>query len=224
MNFFNKLEFLMARDGIKNLKVLSERSGIPYTTLKGFYSRGVESVKLSTVEKLKIFFDTSLDYLMNEDIADPHHKAGEPNRRMPQPHHPTRQVPLVGRIAARQPAAAIEYVEDWLLVDERDDVDFALRVKGDSMTGVGIYDGDIIYVRSQPTVNNGEIAVITIDDGHPEATEATCKRFYQYGKTVLLRPESHNLTHKEREITLGKGTNIQVQGKVIFLKSHIEGR
>ena len=88
-----------------------------------------------------------------------------------------KQVPLLGRIAAGQPTWAEEYIEEWLVVDEYDDVDFALRVQGDSMTGVGIYDGDIIYIRKQSTVNNGEIAVVLIHDGFPDSAEATCKKF-----------------------------------------------
>ena len=135
-----------------------------------------------------------------------------------------KRIPLLGKIAAGQPIAAVEHAEDWLMVDEHDDVDFALRVQGDSMTGVGIYDRDIIYVRKQAKVENGEIAVVLVDDGFPDSTEATCKRFYQYGKTVVLRPDSHSPLHKDREITLGKGINVHVQGKVIFLKSYIEGR
>ena len=70
MNFFEKLEYLMYRDGIKNLKVMSEKSGIPYTTLKGLYTRGVENIKLTTLHKLSRFFDTTLDYLMNDEITD----------------------------------------------------------------------------------------------------------------------------------------------------------
>ena len=64
-------------------------------------------------------------------------------------------------------------------------VDIALRVDGDSMTGVGIYNGGIVYVRKQPTVSNGEIAVVIIDDGHPDSLEGTVKRFYRFNKTVL---------------------------------------
>ncbi|MCL2197287.1 MAG: helix-turn-helix domain-containing protein [Defluviitaleaceae bacterium] len=135
-----------------------------------------------------------------------------------------KKIPLVGQTAAGWPISAEEHIEDWVIADEGDNVDYALRVKGDSMTGVGIYDGDLIFVRKQPTVNNGEIAVVIIDDGHPDTSEATCKRFYQYGKTVLLRPESHNPSHKEQEIILGKGINVRVHGKVIFLKGRIEGR
>ncbi len=137
---------------------------------------------------------------------------------------PTKQIPLLGEIAAGSPIFAEENIEEYLTVDADDDGTFALRVQGDSMTGVGIYDGDIIYVREQPTVNNGEIAVVLIHDGFPESSEATVKRFYQYGKTVVLRPESHNPEHKDREITLGKDWHVSIQGKVIFTKGFIEGR
>lgn len=135
-----------------------------------------------------------------------------------------KQIPLVGPVAAGQPITAVVDAEEWLTVDEHDRVDFALRVKGDSMTAVGIFDGDIIYVRQQPIVNNGEIAAVQIDDGHIDSAEVTCKRFFQIGKNVILQPESHNPANKTREIKLGGDLNVSVLGKVIFLKSNIEGR
>ena len=60
--------------------------------------------------------------------------------------------------------------------------DFALRCKGDSMIDAHIYDGDIVYIRKQPIVDNGEIAAVIIDD------EATLKRFYREGNKVTLMP------------------------------------
>jgi len=71
MNLLDKLEFLMKEKGIKNLNVLSDLSGIPYTTLKGFYTKGTDNIKLSTLEKIKNYFDVALDYLLDDEITDP---------------------------------------------------------------------------------------------------------------------------------------------------------
>ena len=108
---------------------------------------------------------------------------------------------------------AEENIEYYVLVDDRDSVDFALKVRGDSMINARIYDGDLIFVRKQPIVENGEIAIVLVED------EATCKRFYQYGKTVVLRPENSNY----KEMVYGKSdkARIEVLGKVIFLKSYL---
>lgn len=69
MNFLEKLDFLMKKNDI-NKNVLSKESGIPYTTIDGFYKKGYENVKLSTIKKLAQYFDTTLDYLMKDEISD----------------------------------------------------------------------------------------------------------------------------------------------------------
>ena len=87
---------------------------------------------------------------------------------------PDNSVPLVGTIAAGKPILAEENVEDHInlprsLFPNTNDR-FALRVEGDSMTGAGIFDGDIAVIRKQTTAQEGEIAAIRLDD------EATLKR------------------------------------------------
>ncbi|WP_312071860.1 helix-turn-helix transcriptional regulator [Anaerotignum propionicum] len=69
MNFLDKLDSLMNKNGI-NKNILSKESGIPYTTIDGFYKKGYENVKLSTIKKLAEYFDTTLDYLMKDEITD----------------------------------------------------------------------------------------------------------------------------------------------------------
>jgi len=193
---------------------LAHLSGVPKSTIDKITSGNTSDPKLETIR--------AITGALGRTINDLDEKA--PGTSSLNMYISTKKVPLVGNVAAGQPIDALENVEDWLTVDEHENVDFALRVKGDSMAGVGIYDGDIVYVQSQPTVNNGEIAVVTTDNGFPDESRATVKRFYQYGKTVLLRPESHNPEYKDQEIELGKGVNVHIQGKVIFLKRHIEGR
>lgn len=69
MSFLTKLDRLMQARGI-NKNQLSKESGIPYTTIDGFYKKGTDNVKLSTLKKLSSFFDCSLDYLADDDIPD----------------------------------------------------------------------------------------------------------------------------------------------------------
>jgi len=71
MNFLDKLEFLMKEKSIKNLNVLSDLSGIPYTTLKEIYTKGTDDIKLVTLEKIKNYFDVTLDYLLDDEITNP---------------------------------------------------------------------------------------------------------------------------------------------------------
>ena len=69
LTFLEKLDALMAEQNL-NKSTLSSASGIPYTTIDGFYKKGFENVKLSTIQKLAKYFDTTLDYFMREDVED----------------------------------------------------------------------------------------------------------------------------------------------------------
>lgn len=70
MNFLDKLENEMKLAGIKNLHELSVKSKIPYSTLRGFYTKGFENVKLQTLIALKNFFGCTLDYLCDDNVSE----------------------------------------------------------------------------------------------------------------------------------------------------------
>ncbi len=69
MNFLEKLDYLMEKEKI-NKNILSKNSGIPYTTIDGFYKKGYQNTKLSTVQKIANYFNVSLDYLIFDEITD----------------------------------------------------------------------------------------------------------------------------------------------------------
>lgn len=99
-------------------------------------------------------------------------------------------VPLVGQVAAGQPILAIEQIEEYIpyagYMGNNKDL-FALRVKGESMINVGIFDGDIIFVESTPVAKNREIVVALIED------EATVKTFYKEKGHFRLQPENDTM-------------------------------
>jgi len=98
----------------------------------------------------------------------------------------SRNIPLVGRIAAGKPLLAVENIDKNVILD-RDfcrGANFMLRVKGDSMINAGIRDGDYVLVKQQPSAENGEIVVALVDD------EATVKRFFRQKDRITLRPEN----------------------------------
>ena len=169
------------------------------------YCTGDIAPKLTTVNVIADLYEVNPVWLMGNTFADKHIDSYEKPK--------TKTIPVVGKVAAGTPILAEENIEYYVLVDDRDSVDFALKVRGDSMINARIYDGDLIFVRKQPIVENGEIAIVLVED------EATCKRFYQYGKTVVLRPENSNY----KEMVYGKSdkARIEVLGKVIFLKSYL---
>lgn len=97
-------------------------------------------------------------------------------------------MPIIGRVAAGVPITAQENVEGEFVLPAsfapRASDAFMLRVKGDSMVGAAILDGDLILVRPQPSAENGEIVVAMVDD------EATVKRFYKEDGRIRLQPEN----------------------------------
>jgi repressor LexA len=100
-------------------------------------------------------------------------------------------VPLVGRIAAGAPILAEENVEEYLTVPvgfANDAEHFALRVAGDSMIGAGIFDGDVVVVRSQGTAEEGDIVAALMPG--PAEDEATVKRWHRDGDRIILVPEN----------------------------------
>ena len=97
--------------------------------------------------------------------------------------HRADRIPVVGVVTAGVPILAVENIEGYLPWDGEAGC-FALRVRGDSMIGAGILDGDRVVVRSQPTADNGEIVVALLGDS------ATVKRFRKDGNQFCLLPEN----------------------------------
>ena len=100
------------------------------------------------------------------------------------------EIPVLGTVAAGKPILAEENKDGFIrlprsMVKKNRDY-FALRVKGDSMTGVGIMEGDLAVIEQQNLVQNGEIAVVMLEDS------VTLKTFYQENASIRLQPENAN--------------------------------
>ena len=100
----------------------------------------------------------------------------------------TRQVPRLGAIACGEPILTEQNIEGYDLVPNYVKCDFTLVCKGKSMTGARIYDGDVVCIRQQPEVENGQIAAVLINDGEHEG--ATLKRVRYTGGGIALMPEN----------------------------------
>lgn len=99
-----------------------------------------------------------------------------------------KRIPILGRIACGRPILAQENIEGYTYTDLNGGAEyFALRVSGDSMNAARINEGDIVIVRQQDTVDNGQIAVVMVGD-----EDATLKRWRQDGRTITLSPQSTN--------------------------------
>ncbi|MBT4483171.1 MAG: transcriptional repressor LexA [Candidatus Latescibacteria bacterium] len=120
-------------------------------------------------------------------------------------------VPIIGKVAAGEPIFAAENIEGMLAIDDSflpTKKVFALKVKGDSMTGAGILEGDYVLARRQHTVDPGEIAVFIVGD------EITVKRYDTDGDKLMLIPE--NEAYETRYIKKN-AHDVQIAGKIVGL-------
>ena len=116
-------------------------------------------------------------------------------------------VPIVGSVAAGQPLLAVESIESYFPIPAEympNEETFMLKVKGDSMINVGIYNGDKVLVMKQKTANNGDIVVALVEDS------ATVKTFYKETDHIRLQPENDNMD----AIIVN---DVEILGKVIGL-------
>ena len=125
----------------------------------------------------------------------------------------TKKIPLLGDIACGKPIICSQQYD--LYIDVADDInaDFCVRAKGNSMINARIFDGDIVFCHSQPTVENGEIAVVIIDN------EATLKRFYKYENSIELRAE--NPLEAPRNFSREEAEDIRILGKAVAFQSYV---
>lgn len=193
----------------KNLKYLRLKSGFSqdyiaeklgyksYTTIQKWESGTTEPplVALSSLAKL---YGYTLHELYTTDLTG----NGESEN--------FKTVPVIGTIAAGTPLLATENITDRYIIDQRIQADFCLEVKGESMIEAGIKDGDFVFIKKQSCVDNGDIAVILIDE------EATLKRFYRQDGVIILKPENSKFQpqiYKEKDfkqvIVLGKAVMVQ---------------
>ena len=125
---------------------------------------------------------------------------------------PIVEVPVVGKVAAGEPLLATQNIERTISISGdmvRTEEPFALRIKGDSMIGAGILEGDYVIVKQQQNADQGDIVVALIGE------EATVKRFYKASDHVRLQPENPSM----KPIIV---KDVTIMGKVIGLFREIQ--
>ena len=182
---------------------LAQRMGYKTRSSITKIETGKADIPQSKVKAFARALHTTTAYLMGDDDARearPSIPAGfEPLPEMA-------MVPLVGTIACGTPILAEQNVEARIGVPAAWRADFALTCKGDSMAPRYL-NGDIVCIRCQPQVENGQIAAVLIGE------EATLKRFYQNGDTVTLQAENpvySPLVYRGEELN-----EIRIEGKVV---------
>lgn len=175
------------------------------------YLTGKFEPKQNNIYKIATALNVSEAWLMGHDVP-----MERSNYQLTVPNVfpiETKKLPLLGTIAAGQPIMATESFDAYVECGTNIHADFCLRVKGDSMINARIYDGDIVFVKSQPDVLDGEIAAVLIDD------EATLKRVYKMNGFVQLQAE--NPKYKPMIFSKDNCMNFRILGKAIAFQGNI---
>ena len=193
---------------------LATRSGISKYSIS-HYLKGDWEGKQDAVYELARALNVSEAWLMGYDVPAERSapkvsvqldkKPTIPPGFMPLPK--MRKVPLIGAIACGDPITAIQNREGDVNAPVDMRCDFALKCQGESMIGASIHDGDVVYIRIQPEVENGEIAAVRIGE------EATLKRVYLHNDYIELRPENpafESIIRRREEMN-----DVQIEGKAV---------
>jgi repressor LexA len=185
---------------------IADKIGKNRATVYRYETEEIYDLPTSVLEPLANALQTTPSYLMGWEDED-----FLPANVIPIPK--MKRVPMLGDIACGEPIFAEEQFGEYIEADIK--ADFCLRATGDSMIGARILDGDIVFIRKQEMVENGEIAAVLIEN------EATLKRVYFYPEKakIILSPENPKY---EPFVYVGEELNeIKILGKAIAFQSSV---
>jgi len=201
-------------------RYLSEQLGLSHGTI-GMYENGKREPNYEILESIADYFNVDMNYLLGKTLVrNSYRELGTTDNddylsfdnifRIEK-----KKLPFLGYIACGEPIFADEDRESYMMVGMDIKADFCLKCKGDSMINARIHDGDIVFIRKQDIVANGEIAAIIIEE------EATLKRFYYYKdqNMVILKPE--NPKYEDIVLMGEKLEKVKVLGKAIAFQSDV---
>jgi repressor LexA len=207
MTIYERIKYLREERGMSQQE-LAEKVGYKTASAVNKIELGLRDINQSKIVEFAKALNTTPSYLLGDDQFN---IFSIPNI-IPIPK--MKEIPLLGTIACGEPITAVENIETYITVDAKANVDFALRCKGDSMINARIFDGDIVYIHSQPDVENGEIAAVLIDN------EATLKKVYKYPNKLVLSPCNpmyDDLVYSEEQLE-----NVRILGKAVFFVSVVK--
>ena len=209
-DFASRLSQALEARGMKAAD-LSKKTKVAEGTIS-CYINGRYEAKQNRVQVFAEALDVNPAWLMGYDVpmeAERSQPAPAP-RPIPtgfEPMPKMKKIPLVGSIACGTPILAQQNIEKIVDVPENIRCDFSLTCHGDSMEGAGIHDRDVVYIRIQPEVENGEIAAVRIGE------EATLKRVYYQNGTLTLMPA--NAAYAPMVYTGPELNDVQIEGKAV---------
>lgn len=191
MNLGERIKERREQKGL-TLEEVGEYVGVTKSTVRKWETGDIENMKRDKIAKLAEVLSVSPLYIMGMiDTYNMKDTIGNP-------------IPLLGAIAAGSPILAEQNIEDYFNLDKKIKADFCLRIKGDSMINVNILDGDIVFIKKQEDLEDGQIGAVLVNDS------ATLKRFYRNNGSVILQAE--NPEYKPLVISTGE---VRILGKMV---------
>lgn len=205
--FASRLTYYLDRFGMSQ-RELADRLGVGTTSVSNWCC-GNTSPRMDKVDAMCRIFGCRRSDLMEMPASNvPEYDGIEPIS--------TQRLPIMGAVACGDPVLMEE--ERDLYVDATTGVraDFVLRAKGDSMIGARIQDGDLVFVRAQESVENGQIAAVAIGD------EATLKRVYFYPEQRLLILRAENPAFSELTYSGAELAQVRILGLAVAFQSDVK--
>ena len=210
-------------------KCLNDKTSITATSLAdkiglskqaiSMYASGSRKPKRPTIKAIAEALNVNEAWLMGYDVPMERQDTSQiliASNIIPIPK--TKKVPLLGTIACGEPILATENIESYVDMDSDVHADFALRCQGDSMINARIMDGDIVFIRKQDMVDNGEIAAVLMDDC--SESQATLKRVYVSDDKIRLCAENPN--YQDMIFFENDMNKVRIIGKAIAFLSTVK--
>lgn len=195
---------------------LSKSTGIPKSTLQRYATGTTKKIPIIAINKIEAALGVKKGTLMGWDSSSVSQSNGTSSLFdtyddiVP---IKTKKIPLLGEIACGEPIVANREYEVYVDATINIHADYAVKARGDSMINARIFDGDIVFIREQPDVEDGEIAAVIIED------EITLKRVYKEENRLELKAENPRikpLIYRGEELN-----HIRILGKAIAFQSDI---
>lgn len=187
---------------------LEKKTGIAKSSIQRYATGNTKKIPVDAVKLIADATNSSAAWIMGwEDKSEIDY-----NKYDLKPIH-TKKFPMLGDIACGQPIVANQEYETFVEASADIKADFCLTAKGDSMINARIFDGDIVFIREQPMVENGEVAAVRIGD------EVTLKRVYKYDNRLELRAE--NPLYQPLNYEGYQLEDIEILGKAVMFQSYV---
>lgn len=187
---------------------VAKELGVNKSTVLRYESKSINKMPIDVIPPLAKILKCSPEYLMGwDDIYDNFSNVYKISKQ---------KLPLLGSISCGVPIYADEERESYIICGTEIKADFCLKCHGDSMINARINDGDIVFIRKQDIVSNGDIAAVIIED------EATLKRFFYYKDQGMVILRAENPKYKDIVLTGEQLNSITIIGKAIAFQSDVE--